>query len=120
MRSFARLILLTLVVGGLIAPAISAAAYAAMPGSATAMVAAQDPAGISCDHANGHQKPFGFTHHPDCCIAGICAMSAGIPATAAAPAGPFYAGLIAYAPRAPAEPRGVDAIPKTHPPQAAV
>jgi len=119
MRPFARLIVLTLVVSALIVAPVSSKAHAVMLGSATTAVAVQNHAGISCDQAGGQKKPAGVTHHPDCCIAGTCAMSAGIPAATPAPAGQLTAWVIAYVARALAEPLGIEAIPTTHPPKAA-
>ena len=122
MRSFVRLIVLTLVVGGLIVGPVSIEAHAAMVGSKSPIVAVQhqvEAAALPCDHAGSQKKPAGLTHHPDCCIAGTCGMNAGIAAAAPTPAKRFDARSIAYAPSVLAEPLGVDAIPTTHPPKAA-
>ena len=119
LRSLFRLAMLTLVVGGLIVGPVFADAHPAMFGSSMATVSAQDHAGISCDHTGGRKNPAGLAHHPDCCLAGACAVSVGIPVATSTAAKGFDACSIAYARSVLAEPRGIEAVPTTHPPKAA-
>jgi len=119
MRSLIRLIMLTLLVGGLIVGPVSIEAHAAMLGAASSTAAGPGQASISCNHAGGHKQPAGLSHNSDCCIAGTCAMSAGIAAAMPWPAKRFDARSVAYALSVLAEPLGIEAIPTTHPHKAA-
>src|SRR4051812_26753485 len=119
MRPCARFIMLTLVVSGLIVAPVSINAPSMVLASEATAVVEQEQAAISCDQGCGHEEPAGLVHHSDCCIAGTCAMSAGIAAATAVPVGQLFARSIAYAPSAFAELLGIEAIPTTHPPKAA-